>query len=73
MVTDRDTFADFLEVVLGDFRLGGGAAQWENADLERFLEGLATLAWARVNALEGQEQASWRLFAEMIVAATGYE
>ena len=25
MVTDRDSFADFLEVVLGDFRLGGDA------------------------------------------------
>ena len=45
VVTDRDTFADFLETVLGDIRLGGGAAQWENADLARFLEALALSPW----------------------------
>lgn len=72
-VTDRDSFGDFLEIVLGDFRVGGGSSEWENRTLEGFLEALAAFAEARVIRLEGQDDASWRLFAEMVVAATGYE
>lgn len=72
-VTDRDSFGDFLEVVLGDLRLGGGESEWENSTLANFLEALATFAEARVIGRADQEEASWQLFAEMIVAATGYE
>ena len=72
-VTDRDSFGDFVEVVLGDFRLGGGQSEWENGTLERFLEALAAFAASRVIDKENQESATWRLFAEMIVAATGHE
>jgi hypothetical protein len=47
----------------------------ENGTLDRFLDGLSEFADARV--VEGpepdQEQASWRLFAEIVRAATGYE
>ena len=73
VVTDRDTFSDFLEVVLGDLRLGGGSSEWENSTLEDFLEALAAFAEARVIDQGDQDNATWRLFAEMIVAATGYE
>lgn len=73
VVTDRDTFGDFLEVVLGDLRLGGGSSEWENSTLEDFLEALAAFAEARVIDQGDQDNATWRLFAEMIVAATGYE
>ncbi|NYE37241.1 hypothetical protein F4692_002374 [Nocardioides cavernae] len=76
-VTDRDSFAYFLEVVLGDFRLGDGESEWENATLDRFLEALAAFAEARVTDGPGQDmdqdRGSWRLFAQMVVAATGYE
>ena len=72
-VTDRDSFGDFLELVLGDFRLGGGATEWENATLEDFLEALAAFSEARLVGETEQDRASWQLFAQMIVAATGYE
>lgn len=72
-VTDRDSFGDFLEVVLGDLRLGGGESEWENSNLTDFLAALAAFAEARVVGRENQDEPSWRLFAEMIVAATGYE
>lgn len=72
-VASRDDFASFVEVVLGDFEVGGGATEWQNATLADFLDGLTMFAEARVVGVEGQEEPSWRLFAEMIVAATGYE
>lgn len=74
MVSTRDDFVGFLLAVLADFRSAGGS-EWENGTLERFLDGLSAFAAARVNDQTDlwQEQASWRLFAEMIQAATGYE
>ena len=71
-VSDRDSFGDFLEVVLGDL-VASGATEWENRNLADFLAALAVFAEARVVGRDDQEQPSWRLFAEMIVAATGYE
>lgn len=70
----RDGFGDFLERVLQDFRTSG-STEWTNPRLEMFLDALAAFARARVNgqAAENQDVASWRLFADMIVAATGYE
>ena len=72
-VADRDSFGDFLGLALEDLRLGGGESEWENANLTDFLEALAAFAEARVVGGEDREEPSWRLFAEMIVAATGYE
>ena len=72
-VETRDDFARFLSAVLADFR-STGAAEWENGTLDRFLDGMSAFADARVEASElDQERASWRLFAEIIRAATGYE
>jgi hypothetical protein len=34
---------------------------------------LTAFSWARVDAQGDQETPTWGLFAEMIVAATGYE
>ena len=72
-IATRADLAEFLEKVLADFRTGGGEAEWENATLDRFLDGLAAFAGARVWDRDDQETASWRLFAEMIAVATGYE
>jgi hypothetical protein len=73
-VETREGFADFLLGVLDDFR-GTGESEWESATLERFLDGLSAFAHARVvnEPEQDQARASWRLFAEMIRAATGYE
>jgi hypothetical protein len=53
----------------------GGAAEWENGTLDRFLDGFAAFADTRVVDVpqHQQELASWRLFADMVRAATGYE
>jgi len=60
--------------VLADFR-STGEAEWENGTLDRFLEGLSAFADSRVVEGPGSdhERASWRLFAEIVRAATGYE
>lgn len=71
-VETREGFAGFLLAVLDDFR-GTGKFEWENATLERFLDGLSAFTHARVVNEQDQERASWRLFAEIIRAATGYE
>ena len=71
-VRTRDDFADYVLRVLNDFR-DAGASEWENATLERFLDGLSAFASARVHDQPSQEDASWQLFAEIIAAATGYE
>jgi hypothetical protein len=72
-VATRDDFANFLDAVLADFR-SAGESEWENATLERFLDGFAASSSARQVFHRGdQETPTWRLFADMIVAATGYE
>jgi hypothetical protein len=71
-VTSRDDFADFLQAVLQDYE-ATGRTEWENATLDRLLDALTAFSCARVDGQDDQETPSWRLFAEMIVAATGYE
>lgn len=69
----RDNFADFMQAVLQDHGVSG--SQWENGTLTRFFDALAAVAWSRRGDSPDTDQdiASWELFAEMIVAATGYE
>ncbi|GIM94674.1 DUF7660 family protein [Paractinoplanes toevensis] len=73
-VETRDDFARFLLAVLADFQSTGGV-EWENGTLDRFFDGLSAVTDARVVQAPqaDQEQASWRLFAEIVRAATGYE
>lgn len=71
-VMTRGDFGEYVLRVLGDYR-DSGASEWENATLERFLDGLSAFALARANGQPGQEDPSWQLFAEIIAAATGYE
>jgi hypothetical protein len=72
VVHTRDDFAGFVSAVLEDYRLSG-VTEWENGHLEGFLDGLAAFASARVVDRSGQDEASWRLFAELLHTATGYE
>jgi hypothetical protein len=72
-VTNRDEFGAFVEAVLADY-LDLGRAEWENATVERLLDALSAFATTRVvTVIDDQEAPSWRLFAEMLHAATGYE
>ena len=71
-VATRDDFGDFLQAVLADYH-ASGKVEWENATLDRFLEALSAFSLARIADDDGQESASWRLIAEMVAAATGYE
>ncbi|MEV6600126.1 hypothetical protein AB0M36_25225 [Actinoplanes sp. NPDC051346] len=66
--------ARFFSAVLADFR-STGATDWENGTLDHFLDGLTAYADARVAEAPDldREQASWRLFAAMVQAATGHE
>ena len=73
-VETREDFAYFLSAVLADLK-ATGASEWENGTLDRFFDAFAAVADARVVDVPElpQEQASWRLFAEIVHAATGYE
>jgi hypothetical protein len=73
-VGSRDDFVGFVEAALADLR-AAGADEWENGTLERFLDGLAAVSDARVvdGDRASQETPTWRLFAELVAAATGYE
>ena len=75
-VQSRDDFVKFVQALLRDLR--SGDTPWENATLDRFIEALA--AWS--NDMDGYyanrgeaapAQPSWRLLAEILLAATMYE
>jgi hypothetical protein len=70
-VNDRETFISFTDALLGDFRLGGGEAEWENSKLGDFLEALSSLA--EVGTMFKKDEPSWHVFAQLLAAATGYE
>ncbi|GHJ47422.1 hypothetical protein Cs7R123_47640 [Catellatospora sp. TT07R-123] len=62
--------AQITERMLADLR--ADPAAWENGTLERFLEALACCLRANTGGPD-PAVAEWRLFAEALVAATGYE
>lgn len=75
-VTDHTETAAIVEQMLGDLRTH--PTEWENDTLERFLEALA----ASIRDLPGREanrgeplppQPTWKLLAEILVTASGYE
>lgn len=73
--TNKD-LADFIEALRSD--LLANPNDWENANLERFLEAMA--AWVRVmeNAYKNTgrqfpNQPSWKMVADILYAAKMYE
>ena len=73
LVETRDDFAAFVSDVLADFAERGGSCEWENGTLDRFLDGMAAFAAARLQGGADQEKPTWKLFAEIIAAGTAYE
>ncbi len=70
-VADVRSLADLGEIVMRmreDF-LDQGREQWGNATLDSFLEALAALAEDR----EIDRPPTWADFADLLVAASGYE
>jgi hypothetical protein len=73
-VRTRDDLAEFVGQMLRDYQ-AAGSTEWENGTLERFLDALEAFAGARAvdQPEEQQERPSWRLFAQILAAATDYE
>jgi hypothetical protein len=73
-VQTRDDLSEFVGGMLRGYQ-STGASEWENPTLERFLDALEAFAGARLDnrPAEPQEQPSWRVFAEILATATGYE
>lgn len=67
VVTRQDAVV-LVEAMVTDLRRHPG--EWENSTLERFLEALAAVLDDRA---EWPEDQGWRLLAEALTAASGYE
>ncbi len=66
-VESQSDLASVVEALLADLRRD--PERWENPTLDRFLGALAAVATDRVAI----ESPTWRLMAELLLAATGYE
>jgi hypothetical protein len=75
-VTTQSDVVDVVEQMLADLRSQPTA--WENSSLERFLDAFAACLDATPGGAGGHGghapvQPTWRLLAEMLVKASGYE
>lgn len=74
---NRGDFVKFLRLLCHD--LAANTQSWENRTLEDFLEALSRYAeeidgyYQNMHIPVNPEQPSWRLFADMLVGAKGYE
>lgn len=75
-ITDRSEFEYFLRCWVADYRIN--YRQWENLDLLSYLQGLSEFVpdidgyYANAGEEVDTEQPSWRLIAEMLIAASVY-
>lgn len=67
-VATKQDAAVLVEAMASDLRQHPG--EWENQTLERFLEALAA---SLTSGRDWPEQQSWRLLAEALMMASGYE
>lgn len=75
-VSTHTDVAAIVEEMLADLR--ANPTEWENPSLDRFLDALAASleALSPLYANRGDQlpdQPTWRMFAEALVMATGYE
>jgi hypothetical protein len=75
-----DSREDLLQVIseMRDDLAGTGAREWENPNLERFLEALQGFlsdldGYYANRGRQAPAQPDWSLFATALIAATGYE
>ncbi len=75
-INSRDDLIVFIRSLLSDLKTRPGS--WENSQLDNYLEALA--AWTKDMGGHAQnrgepvpDEPSWRLFGEMLMAATMYE
>jgi hypothetical protein len=76
-VTDRKTFIDFIELLRQD--LLKNPSTWENKDLNKFLEAIASYAediqgyYNNMGQKINADKASWQLIADIFKGASIYE
>jgi hypothetical protein len=76
-VTSREDFVKFVEYLSHDYRERNDI--WENKTLEQFLGGLSGFAddmagyYKNMGETVNVERITWRMAAEMLLAATVYE
>jgi len=75
-VVTSDDLARFISQLAE--QADAGYCDWENPTLPRFLEAMA--AWAediesyyRLHGIDMSQESKWRLFADLLMAATMYE
>lgn len=75
-IETRQDFIDFVHLLMIDLQNNGD--KWENPDLPRYLEALA--AWThdmdgafKNRGEEPPQHPTWKLFAEILIAASIYE
>ena len=65
-ISSQQEFVEFLKALKKDFK--ENTTEWENDDLISFLNGLEGY-----NIDKPQEELSWKVFAEILLAARVYE
>ena len=76
-VTDRQSFIKFLELLHADYL--NNREEWENPDLDRFLEAMIAYAqdiqgyYTNTNQNVNAETPSWKVFADILKGAKIYE
>ena len=75
-IETRQDFIDFVHLLMNDLQNNGD--KWENPDLPRYLEALAS--WTEDmdgyflnKGEEPPQHPTWKLFAEILIAASIYE
>lgn len=76
-VTNRQTFADFVSKLHKDFK--ADPSTWENINLSDFLEAISRYTedidsyYKNTNQNVNADNASWRVFADILMGAKMYE
>lgn len=69
-INTKKDFEEFLRLLKDDFKENKGG--WDNDNLELFLDGLYGYNYDTTDE-ESRIQATWKMFAEMLLAARVYE
>jgi len=76
-IRSRQDFIHFLNDLLADYQ--ANKAEWENSDLESFIDALARYAedidgfYKNTGRKIDADNASWKTFADIFMGATRYE